>query len=363
MKAYLIPAIGMALLTGVAPSGAAHAQAKKKPPVKKPAAASQKPKPAPAKGGPIVLGTTQLPGDFGKLGQTYTVGKDTPINFTLKSAEYTTARFNADEYSSIPGKSQKLLVLHYTVHNPLPREQRYYWADLKFTAVDSKDVNHEFTQSVTREGTTERVEVTLKPAQKLEVQTAILVPAAGVVPKLIVSRDDGSPVVRYDLRGKVKPLPAPIADPADPTGATVRKAIPAEANTYYPLGEFDVQFESAAYTTEELRGQSAGDGNRYLTATFRIKNATNTPKRYYWATFTPELRDADGEKVEYPQTLLKATRPEVAEGGDVAPGEEVRFRFFFVLPEKVAGKTLTLTEDAGGDPPTHGYVFDVSGAK
>ena len=35
----------------------------------------------------VVLGTTQIPGDFGKFGQTYTVGKSDPINFTLKSAD------------------------------------------------------------------------------------------------------------------------------------------------------------------------------------------------------------------------------------------------------------------------------------
>jgi hypothetical protein len=32
--------------------------------------------------GPVVLGTTQLPGDFGQLGTTYTIGKAEPINFT-----------------------------------------------------------------------------------------------------------------------------------------------------------------------------------------------------------------------------------------------------------------------------------------
>lgn len=63
--------------------------------------------------------------------------------------------------------------------------------------MDKKDVNHEYIQAVTREGTTEPVSVSLKPAQKLPVQAAILVPAEGVVPKLIVQREEGAPVVRY----------------------------------------------------------------------------------------------------------------------------------------------------------------------
>jgi hypothetical protein len=361
MKTYLLPLLGLSLLTaGVTPTSPAHAQKAggKKPPVNKTVAAA---KPAPAKSGPIVLGTTQMAGDFGQFGTTYTIGKNNPINFTLKSAEYTTARFNADTSSVVPDKDQKLLVLHYTIHNPQPREQRYYWADMKFTAVDSQDTNHEFAQAVTREGTSQSVEISLKPAQKLEVQTAIVVPANGVVPKLIVQREEGAPVIRYDLRGKVKPLPAPIADPADTSGATVRKAaIPAEAGAYYPFGVFDFQFESAAYTTEALRSDGPGDGNRYLTATFRIKNATGTPQRYYWATFEPELRDSDGEKVEYPQILLKGTRNDDAEG-NLAPGEETRIRFVFVLPQKTGGKTLTLSENIVN--MSHPYVFDVSGAK
>ena len=50
-----------------------------------------------------------------------------------------------------------------------------------------------------------------------------MVPAAGVVPKLIVEREQGAPVIRYDLRGKVKALPQPFADPSDTTGATARE--------------------------------------------------------------------------------------------------------------------------------------------
>ena len=64
------------LVLACLPDALVHAQ-KKKPPTK-----AKKPlarKAATAKpGGPIVLGTTQLPGDFGKFGQTYTIGKSSP---------------------------------------------------------------------------------------------------------------------------------------------------------------------------------------------------------------------------------------------------------------------------------------------
>lgn len=82
--------LGLSLTAGMQP---AQAQAKKTGPKK---AAPVKPVAAPGK--PIILGTTQLPGDFGKLGTTYTIGNSEPINFTLRSAEY-----SFRESRTIPG--------------------------------------------------------------------------------------------------------------------------------------------------------------------------------------------------------------------------------------------------------------------
>jgi hypothetical protein len=79
--------------------------------------------------------------------------------------------------------------------------------------------------------------------------------------------------------------------------------------------------------------------------------------------FSPELRDADGEKARYTQALLKASRDEIAQG-ELAPGEEARVRFFFPLPENVAGKTLNLAEGKQIDARTaRVFAFDLSGAK
>lgn len=256
-----------------------------------------------------------------------------------------------------------MLVLHYTVHNPQPRELRYYWADLVFTAVDSQDQNHSFIQAVGREGTTDRVAISLKPAQKLDVWTAIAVPAEGVVPKLIVERERNAPVIRYDLRGKVTPLAAPFADPADSAGATVAKPVAVAAGQVVPIGVFDATLESASYTTEELLGRAPKKGYRYLTATFTLKNATLRSQRLYWGDMLAELRDADGEKVPYTQALLKASRDEKAEG-NLEPGEETKVRLYFPLPENVGAKTVVLRECSRvQQQQARPFAFDVSDAK
>jgi len=345
-------------------------QGKKKPAAPKPAAQKKPaaPKPAPqtkpqaAATGPIVLGTTQLPGDFGKFGQTYTLGKREPLNFTLVSARYSVERFSLGNNTWVPKADQKLLILRYTVHNPNPRDTGYYWADLRFTAVDAQDTNHDFIQAVARAGKYDApLSITLKPAQKIECEAAILVSADGPTPKLIVERERGAPVVRYDLRGKVAPVPAPFADPAVADGATTRAEVPVVAGTYVPLSSFDVKLESTGSLNEPVLRRELKPGYRNYTATFTIKNATQSKKSYYWSHFNAELRDADGEKVPFTQSLLKASRLEAA-SGELAPGEEARIRFFFPLPENVEAKTLYLKDqyDTGGKGRI--LAFDLSTA-
>ena len=342
----ILPVLCLSLLA----TGVTEAVPKKKP------AAARKP------GGPIVLGTTQLAGDFGKLGTTYTIGKSAPLNFTLKSAEYTVAPFTLGNNSWVPKEDEKLLVLHYTVHNPQPRDQGYTWSDLLFTAVDALDKNHEFIQAVGREGTQQVLSQSLKPAQKIDVYSAIRVPANGEIPKLIVQRERGAPVIRFDLRGKVKKLPEGVADPADATGATARAEVPAKAGEFYPLGELSARLDSVAYTDEALLNREPGAGKRYATAIFTIKNATAREQSYYWGSFLPELIDADGEKVAYTQALLKATRNEKTDG-KLNPGEEARVRFFFPLPSDVDAKTLKLALGLSIDQRVaRTYAFDLGSA-
>lgn len=306
-----------------------------------------------------VAGTTQLAGGEGELGKTYTLGKRDPLNFTLRSAEFTVSRVTIGTTVYAPKAGEKLLVLHYTVQNPQKQEENLSWRSFKFTAVDSKDVNQVFDSYVAREGTTESLDVSLKPAQKIDVVVVWPVPAAGVIPKLIVERGggDAAPVLRYDLRGKVKPLSAPFADPADASGSTALEEVPVKAGSYYPLKYFDLRLETVSFTTDPMNKKGPEGGRRYLVATIAIKNAITRPVGYSWGTFKFELKDADGEKTKFNGYLIKAGRDEHAEG-ELKPGEEYRFRVYFELPQDLAGQTLYVAE---GDSRT--YAFDISSFK
>ena len=307
-----------------------------------------------------VAGTTQLAGGEGEFGKTYTLGKNNPLNFTLKSAEYTVSRVTVGTNIYTPKADEKLLVLHYPVQNPTQREQNVDWASFRFTAVDAKDVNQVFDNYVAREGSSEMYNARLKPAQKIDLIAAWTVPAAGVIPKLIVERESGAPVLRYDLRGRVKPLTAPFADPGDSSGATALQEVPAAPGTYYPLKLFDMKLEAVSFTTDPIDKRAPAQGKRYLVATISIKNATGPTAReanYNYGTFKFDLKDADGEKVHFDDYLMKATRDEHAEGR-LKPGEEYKFRVYFEMPQDLTGQTLYALE---GDSRT--YAFDISSFK
>jgi hypothetical protein len=332
------------------PSSLVHAAPAQKP---KPKTTKPTTKPQPKPSG--VLGMVPMAGVEGKIGQTYTLGTDNHINFTLTSAEYTLERVNIDTHTYAPSANEKLLVLRYTVHNPNKTERRYYWSTLEFTAVDAMNQNREFVQNAGSHETGEALEIDLKPAQKVEGYTVIKVPAKGVVPKLIVKPESGG-VIRYDLRGVAKPLTSPFADPSDKTGATALTEIPAQIGQYYPLHNFDIKVLETGYA-DALGETVPEEGQRFFVATVSIRNATKNEQRFYWATFKPTLIDADGEEVEWPQSLFKATRNEAAEG-TLKPGQEYKARVYFPLPKNVAAKTLTLAEDE-----SHSYAFDVSATK
>ncbi len=149
------------LATAVASSpslGAVKKAVPKKPPAKAPAKPSATNK--------ATAGTTQLKGSTPKFGETWTLGKTDPWNITMKSAEYTVDQVRVGDSIYCPKANEKLLVLHYTVHNPQKSEALMRFDTLHFTVVDAKDQNWEGTGAIGAEKVCDVVEMQMKPAQK-----------------------------------------------------------------------------------------------------------------------------------------------------------------------------------------------------
>ncbi|BCM93379.1 hypothetical protein IAD21_05270 [Abditibacteriota bacterium] len=306
-----------------------------------------------------VLGTEQLQGYEGAFGETFTLGKDTPINFTMKSAEYTVGRANIGDAAHWPKGDEKLLVLHFSIQNPLKKPLNFSAGYLIFKAIDANGVTRDYVGDIAREVTGESLRIALNPGQKVEAYTAIRVAAYGEVPKLIVQNwyERQAPIVRYDLRGKVTKLTAPFGDASDASGATAPRLVPAKAGGFYPVTDlFDARLDAVAYTTDPINSAVVSKGKRYCTAIFTLKNKGLKASRISYSYFRADLKDADGEKTDYNTSMLKASRDEEA-NAELQPGEEARVRFYWSLPEKVEAKTILM--QYGYDRQSRTYAFEV----
>jgi hypothetical protein len=70
---------------------------------------------------------------------------------------------------------------------------------------------------------------------------------------------------------------------------------------------------------------------------FTLKNTSNSEQHFDWGKFIAMLIDAEGEKVEYNQVLLKPSRDERA-SSTLNPGEEAKVRFFSPYRRKSRAK-------------------------
>jgi hypothetical protein len=302
--------------------------------------------------GSAAAGTAQLAGDNGEFNKIYTLRKDRQLYFSLKSAAYTTARVCIGNRSYYPKADEKLLLLRFTIQNPQKEDTFVRGDGLKFMAVDAMNVNHSAPIEWGDAESRNYVAINLKPAQKLEVYTVITVPAKGEIPKLMVQPNDDGPVLRYDLRGKVTPLPAPIADPNDEKGASARPTVPAQPGVTYPYAAFDITVEKTEYATTTIGKTTLKKGERCFIATLLLKNLNPGEKYLRFDSITPVLTSTDGEPLRYCEMLLATADRPVAM--PVRPDSETRVRLTFLVPEGATAKTLALKE---GDTRIYEYAL------
>lgn len=300
-------------------------------------------------------GTTQLNGMYAQIGSTYTLGKASPINITLKSAEFTVAQVVIGDQVYFPSAEEKLLVLHYTLHNPLAEEQLARYDTFSATAVDSKNENHEYTQDFGVEATKLALSMNLKPAQKVDGYALIKVPAKGEIPKLILASSDNL-VLRYDLRGKVKPLAAPFADPSDATGASALSTAPAKVGESYPLSNFDFALNGTSFSDKALPDSEPAEGNRYLVVSVTAKNVAPTEQLVRYDTFRAVVKDTDDADIESGDVLLASRNAPAST--ELKPGQEMKVRIFFEVPKDLSFKTLSISE-----MDSHVLEYDMSAVK
>lgn len=292
----------------------------------------------------------QLPGIVATIGKPARLGLVLPFLFTLEKAEF--AVEPVDNTRPLKG-SEKVLKLTFTIQNALKRDQNLRAYNLEFTAVDDQNVSHQW-QRVLRSAASPNTDISmqLKPAQKVTCVASVRVPNGVDVPKLIVRRlsDAKAKVLRYDLRTRIGRVPLPFADPTDQTGKKALDSVPAEAGTFWPMGNWAIRFDSGgAATPDELGLRAPKKGYAYYVAQVTLRNTALRPTavssgRLIRSSFA---MSADGEKFGAVQQR-HAKRPEAFPGESVAPGDSVSLRLVFQLPEGTTPQTLHLCEHYGG---------------
>lgn len=306
-----------------------------------------------------VLGTTQLPGDDGKLGQAYTMGVQGKLNVVLTGARYAKSRWTVDDSTNAPDRDHKLLILSFQVQNPNKEITNLNDATLKFTAIDQEGENHEGMGRLVQKSGAKDLNIDLKPAQRIDCETAIVVPAKGVVPKLMVAHRSGGGVLRYDLHDAITPLEKPYSD----NGTDAADRFAGETGAYYTLLDSDVKYLSTSFKERQL-GNNTCDPAKEIYMLSRVTFRMGTPGRGFMR-FEGEAVDENGDK--YPMTSIRKASTEDHMASYAEAGEETNGRASFVVPKgvKIAkmriwetthGKSsaveFTVDQVAGGEGPT-----------
>lgn len=327
-------------------------------------------RPAPHKLGAI--GTAQLPGEWCEFGKAYTLGnraQKNAMNVTLTGAEYTIGHVDVGKRSFWPMEGEKLLVIHYLLHNPLPLEQKVQHNTITWTAVDGsgKDKNQEYLGVGVDDANKAELDQSLKPAQKIKVFAVIRVDAYSPVTKLMAARYEvPAPVARYDLKGKIKPLEAPYADPADPTGATVAKKVPGVIGTAYMTGNFLTKVEKIEFADPPILGTGPGaegfdKGDAYVLVTLACTYLTDEGRGGAGGSQAPtsnmKLVDDGGVSYKPRYNAIHPTANKTFEP-QIDRGDTGKYRVLFEVPKGTQLKTLTLKEFSGLP-----IVIDVSAYK
>lgn len=297
--------------------------------------------------GRIVKGTTQMAGDNGKLNVAYTIGKTDSINITVTSVRYSLVREIVGSYVVAPSKEEKLLVIDFVAHNPNPKALPFDGGALKFTGVDQESVNRPYNGQFTRAKTGELFNTDLKPAQKVELRTVIVVPAAGTVPKLIVEHRTGGPVLRYDLKPALKPLTAPFVDPKDETGMSALDVVNCTPDEYMPLSQVDMKYVTGSFAAHGTRfgPNTCPAGKTFASIKLTFKGQSPMAAGF---RFQGEFLDENGEK--YPVLKIAQISTEDGVNRQLEMGEEYTVRFVTIIPEKAKLKTLKVTDIPLGKP-------------
>jgi len=286
-------------------------------------------------------GTVQLPGDNGKVGVTYQLGtKDSELHFTLDSVSVA-SRYSMKSDAFVAGKEERLLVVTFTVQNPLKTEQSLGSSTFRFTAISPEDKNFEFRDYLYQADTKNKVSNSLKPAQKTKCTVVFPIYAEGPITKLMVQKGSGA-VLRYDLREKTGKMTSAFS--AD--GISLGDTFNATLAKPFDFGGFDVEVQEVVETNQIGAYQAISD-KTYFLATVKFTNTLSKPLNIGFQYFAPSMNDENGEKIDWRSDIISPSSGKSI-SQEIAPGEFVRGSYIFTAPKGTKPARLKLMLNSSG---------------
>jgi hypothetical protein len=126
---------------------------------------------------------------------------------------------------------------------------------------------------------------------------------------------------------------------------------------FCPVGNWSVRFDGTTFSDSKINDNEPGENSRFLVIAMMAKNVSMRQNNIAWSTFTPKLTDKDGNSLEWNSDTLQGSRDQTI-NSQVDPGQEIKFRHYFSVPNDVSLKDYSIKEADG-----RAYVFDLSGVK
>jgi hypothetical protein len=323
-----------------------------------------------------VKGQSQIAGGFGKFGTVYTL-KD-QMNYEILSAGYTLDPFIAYWPQRVK-TGEKFLVLHIAVKNARADRQPYADGNGFYTLIDNHGQQYVSppTLQLASAGLKD-FQTELNPGQGMgqpglhdDLTEAFELPGNARIVKIIVNQSVlgmSGDVLRYYIAGATKDeagepgdpknviasLPANVADPSDPSGATTLDPGKGTMGVYLPSGNFYIRLDKFEYSTTVTDGGSPPKaGQKFAIATVTAKTPITrvSMNDINYGDFRVKTADDDSIK---PSDYLKATTDKPAEHA-FDPGDEYTFRVIFAIDAGTTVKILTL-----GTGGASAWNYDVS---
>ena len=294
-------------------------------------------------------GAAAVPGAWSELRHAYRLGETDSFLFSLERAEYEAGRLEFGDDLASPKLGEKFLVVHFQVTNPRRQPLQLDTGRFEWTIVDAKGASITDCERFGPETDPRTFERTLEPGQSSECFAVFRVPAEGEMQSMTVrNRLDAAPgTARFDLRGKVRALPAHFADAQDRSGATAAAVVSARIGESFACGIFDVVVRSIEVVGADAPAPSGREVDLpvYTTVRYTLR-AARTSGVFGGSAPIVTLVDSRGDSHGADAEPFEVTAPETTEV-ELVPGEASEFRLRFWIPRDAAPHQVFVQEPGG----------------